>query len=309
MTRFTAYDGERPMLRRTLLTALAAAACTAGAASAQKAGQPIVVGGKNFTEQLLIAAITGQYLTAKGFNVDLRTGLGTAALRQAQEAGQVALNWEYTGTSLITFNKVTDKLDAAATYARVRELDAAKGLVWLNPSRANNTYALAMRKADAAAKGIVTLSDLAAKENAGAAMKFGCNAEFYARPDGLAPLQQAYGFQFGRENVVRMDTGLVYQALRDSQVEVGLVFATDGRIPAFNFVVLRDDKGFFPTYAMTPVIRKAMLDANPKLADLLNALSAKLDDQVMARLNASVDVDKKTPEQVAAEFLKAEGLV
>lgn len=106
-----------------------------------------------------------------------------------------------------------------------------------------------------------------------------------------------------------LDTGLVYQALRDSQVEVGLVFATDGRVPAFDSVVLRDDKGFFPTYAMTPVIRKVVLDANPRLADLLNALSAKLDDQVMARLNASVDVDKKTPEQVAAEFLAAEGLV
>lgn len=293
------------MLRRTLLAALVAIACTAGAASAQK----IVVGSKNFTEQLLIAAITNDYLTAKGFNVDLRTGLGTSALRQAQEAGQVDLYWEYTGTSLITFNKVTDKLDAAATYARVKELDAAKGLVWLNPSRANNTYALAMRKADAASKGIVTLSDLAAKVKAGTAVKFGCNAEFYARPDGLTPLQQTYGFQFGRENVVRMDTGLVYQALRDSQVEVGLVFATDGRIPAFDFVVLRDDKDFFPTYAMTPVIRKATLDANPRLAELLNALSAKLDDQVMARLNASVDVDKKTPEQVAAEFLKAENLV
>lgn len=293
------------MLRRTLLAALIAIACTAGAASAQK----IVVGSKNFTEQLVIAAITSDYLAAKGFSVDLRTGLGTSALRQAQEAGQVDLYWEYTGTSLITFNKVADKLDAAATYARVRELDAAKGLVWLNPSRANNTYALAMRKADAAAKGIASLSDLAAKVAAGTAMKFGCNAEFYARPDGLAPLQQAYGFQFGRENVVRMDTGLVYQALRDSQVEVGLVFATDGRVPAFDFVALRDDKGFFPTYAMTPVIRKATLDANPRLADLLNALSAKLDDQVMARLNASVDVDKKTPEQVAAEFLKTQGLI
>ena len=90
------------------------------------------------------------------------------ALRQAQEAGQVDVYWEYTGTSLITYNKVTDKLDAAATYAKVKELDAAKGLVWLNPSKANNTYALAMRKADAAAKGITSLSDLAAKVKGGA---------------------------------------------------------------------------------------------------------------------------------------------
>lgn len=292
------------MLRRTLLAALAALP----AAPALAQGARVVVGGKNFTEQLLIAAVTDQYLTAKGFSVDLRTGLGTAALRQALEAGQVDLCWEYTGTSLITFNKVADKLDAAATYARVKELDGARGLVWLNPSRANNTYALAMRRADAQAKGIATLSDLAKKVSGGTSMKFGCNAEFYSRSDGLMPLQQAYGFQFGRENVVRMDTGLVYQALRDSQVDVGLVFATDGRIPAFDFLVLRDDKGFFPDYAMTPVIRKPVLDANPRLAELMNALSAKLDDQVMARLNAQVDVDKKTVEQVAGDFLKSQGM-
>ncbi len=86
--------------------------------------------------------MTAQLLTAKGYTVDKRTGLGSAALRQAQEAGQVDLYWEYTGTSLITYNKVTDKLDAAQTYDRVKELDVRKGLVWLDPSKANDTYAL-----------------------------------------------------------------------------------------------------------------------------------------------------------------------
>lgn len=271
--------------------------------------QTIVVGGKNFTEQQIMSEMTTQLLKAKGFTVDKRAGLGTAPLRQAQEAGQIDLYWEYTGTSLITFNKVADKMDAAATYAKVKELDAAKGLVWLNPSKANNTYALAMRKKDAEAKGIKTLDDLATKLKGGQALKLGCNAEFYARPDGLAPLQKTYGFDFGRENVVRMDTGLIYQALRDSQVDVGLVFATDGRVPAFDFVILTDPKGYFPTYAMTPVIRKETLDKNPKLAELLNGLSAKLDDATMAKLNASVDVDKKSIEEVAAGFLKAQSLV
>ncbi len=291
-------------LKTFALGAIAATLMT-GAALAQT----VVVGGKNFTEQQLMAEMTTQLLKAKGFTVDKRAGLGTAPLRQAQENGQVDVYWEYTGTSLITFNKVTDKLDAAQTYAKVKELDAAKGLVWLNPSKANNTYALAMRKADAASKGIVTLSDLAAKVKGGAAMKFGCNAEFYARPDGLKPLEETYGFAFGRDNVVRMDTGLVYQALKDSQVEVGLVFATDGRVPAFDFVILKDDKGFFPSYALTPVVRKETLDKNPKLAEILNDLSAKLDDATMARLNASVDVDKKSVEEVAAGFLKSQNLV
>lgn len=291
-------------LKTFALGAIAATLMT-GAALAQT----VVVGGKNFTEQQLMAEMTTQLLKAKGFTVDKRAGLGTAPLRQAQENGQVDVYWEYTGTSLITFNKVADKLDAAQTYAKVKELDAAKGLVWLNPSKANNTYALAMRKADAASKGIATLSDLAAKVKGGAAMKFGCNAEFYARPDGLKPLEETYGFAFGRDNVVRMDTGLVYQALKDSQVEVGLVFATDGRVPAFDFVILKDDKGFFPAYALTPVVRKETLDKNPKLAEILNGLSAKLDDATMARLNASVDVDKKSVEEVAAGFLKSQNLV
>src|SRR3954469_9562209 len=179
-------------------TILAVAALAISVAPA--AAQTLVVGGKNFTEQQIMAEMTTQLLAAKGFKIDKRAGLGTAPLRQALEAGQVDLYWEYTGTSLITFNKVADKLDAAATYARVKELDGAKGLVWLDPSKANNTYALAMRKADAAAKKISTLSDLAAKEKSGQHLKFGCNAEFYARPDGLTPLQTAYGFEFGREN-------------------------------------------------------------------------------------------------------------
>lgn len=296
------------MLKRTFL-GLASATLAFAVLPLAAQAQSVVVGGKNFTEQQIMAEMTTQLLKAKGFTVDKRAGLGTAPLRQAQEAGQIDLYWEYTGTSLITFNKVSDKLDAAATYARVKELDAAKGLVWLNPSRANNTYALAMRKKDADAKGVRTLDDLSAKVTGGQALKFGCNAEFYARPDGLAPLQKTYGFDFGRENVVRMDTGLVYQALRDSQVDVGLVFATDGRVPAFDFVILTDTKGYFPTYAMTPVIRKETLDKNPKLAEFLNGLSAKLDDATMARLNASVDVDKKSIEEVAAGFLKAQSLV
>jgi osmoprotectant transport system substrate-binding protein len=296
------------MSYRFLKLALAGMLTAIGISTAAEAAT-VVVGGKNYTEQQLMAEITSQLLTAKGFTVDKRAGLGTAPLRQAQESGQIDVYWEYTGTSLITFNKVTDKLDADQTYAKVKELDAAKGLVWLNPSKANNTYGFAMRATDAKAKGIATMSELAAKVKGGDALKFGSNAEFYARPDGLKPLEDAYGFSFGRENVVRMDTGLVYQALKDSQVDVGLIFATDGRIPAFNFVVLKDDKGYFPTYAMTPVIRKATLDANPKLAEILNGVSAKLDDATMAKLNASVDVDKKSIEAVASEFLKGQGLI
>ncbi|GMG81756.1 glycine betaine ABC transporter substrate-binding protein [Paralimibaculum aggregatum] len=273
------------------------------------AADEIVVGGKNFTEQQLLSAITEQLLAGHGFEVDNVAGMGSAAVRQAMENGQIDVYWEYTGTSLITYNKVEGRFTADETYAKVKELDAKVGIVWLNPSAANNTYALAMRKDDAAAKGIATLSDLSARVNGEGDLVFASNAEFYARPDGLKPLQEAYGFEFGRSNVKRMDSGLVYQALKDAQVDVGLVFATDGRIPAFDFVVLADDKGYFPAYSLAPVVRAEVLEANPKLAELLNAMAAKLDDATMAALNARVDVEKVSVENVAAEFLKAQGLI
>jgi osmoprotectant transport system substrate-binding protein len=274
------------------------------------AANTIVVGGKNFTEQLLLAEITGQYLSAKGYEVELKTGMGTSLVREALENKQIDLYWEYTGTAFLNFhkNKFANQ-PAEEIYASVKAEDAKIGIVWLNPSAANNTYALAVRQADAESKGLRTLEDLAAKLNAGEELTFGCNIEFYARDDGLKPLQNAYGFKFPRSDVKRMESGLVYKALKDGDVDVGLVFATDGRIPAFNFVVLEDTKNHFPAYAITPTVRKETLDANPELADQLNKLSALFDDATMSALNAEVDVDKKSVTEVALNFLKTNGLL
>ncbi|MFQ3789977.1 glycine betaine ABC transporter substrate-binding protein [Halomonas sp. A29] len=269
----------------------------------------LVVGGKNFTEQQIIASMTSQYLEGLGYQVDTRAGMGSAVLRQAQENGQIDLYWEYTGTSLINFNGISERLGPEETYATVKELDAEKGLVWLEPSAANNTYALAMRAGVAEERGIHSLSDLARAVNDGEALSFALNAEFYARDDGWRPLQEAYGFEVGRRDVNRMDSGLVYQALRDGQVDVGLVFATDGRIPAFAFKVLEDDQNFFPAYALTPVVRQETLLAFPSLEDQMNDLSSLLDDDVMADLNAQVDVRRKSVEEVAKTFLEEHGLL
>jgi len=274
------------------------------------AAASLVVGGKGFTEQLLLAEITGQYLTAQGYTVELKTGMGTSLVREALENKQVDLYWEYTGTAFLTFhkNKFANQ-PADEIYAAVKAKDAKIGIVWLNPSAANNTYALAVRQADAEAKGLRSLEDLAAKLNAGEELTFGCNIEFYKRDDGLKPLQKAYGFEFPRSDVKRMETGLVYKALKDGDVDVGLVFATDGRIPAFNFVVLKDTKNYFPAYAITPTVREETLAANPDLADQLNKLSALFDDATMSALNAEVDVEKKSVTEVAQNFLKAKGLL
>lgn len=292
------------------LTALIAGLTLSAGITATAQADEIVVGGKNFTEQQILTSMTTQYLQGLGYDVDTRAGMGSAVLRQAQENGQIDLYWEYTGTSLINYNDQSAKgLSAEETYQKVKELDAEKGLVWLDPSDANNTYALAMREKDAEKRGIESLSDLAAAVNDGNDLTFASNAEFYAREDGLRPLQQTYGFRFGRENIKRMDSGLTYPALRDGQVDVALVFATDGRIPAFDFRVLEDDKNFFPAYSLTPVVRQETLEANPKLADQMNQLSGLLDDETMASLNASVDVDKQGIEKVAKSFLEEHDLL
>lgn len=288
-----------------LIAGAVAAVLVTGAAHADE----IVVGGKNFTEQLILAEMTTQLLEAKGFDVEKRDGMGSQVVRDAQVNGQIDVYWEYTGTSLVTYNKVSEPMNAEETYAKVKELDAEQGLTWLEPSEANNTYALAVRASDEKTDPIKTLSDLAKAYNEDKDVLMAVNAEFPKRPDGLVGLEKTYDFDVGRANLRPMDSGLTYQALEQDQVDVALVFATDGRIQAFDFRVLDDDKEFFPNYAIAPVVRTETLEANPGLAEPLEALSAKLDDATMQRLNAEVDVDKREIDAVATDFLTENGLI
>jgi osmoprotectant transport system substrate-binding protein len=113
------------------------------------------------------------------------------------------------------------------------------------------------------------------------------------RPDGLRPMERAYQFEFSPKNILRVETNAVYKVLRSSTVDVGLVFSTDGRVAALDLLILEDDLGFFPTYLLTPVVRKEVLDQLPELAHILNGLSARLDDETIAALNAKVDVETR----------------
>ncbi|MDX1013869.1 glycine/betaine ABC transporter substrate-binding protein [Sinorhizobium medicae] len=292
-----------PKLAKTLLSAAAIAFVTTTAWAAT-----LTVGGKNFTEQLIIAEITKQLLESKGHTVDKKDGMGTKIVRAALENGEVDLYWEYTGTSLITFNKVMERLSPEETYSRVKELDGEKGLVWLAPSAANNTYAYVIKPDNAKTEGMETISDLAKAYNDGKKILMGTTAEFPKRPDGLIGLEKVYGFETGRANVRPMDLGLAYNALANGDLDTIAAQATDGQIAALGLKVLKDDKGFFPNYALTPVVRKEVLDANPDLKETLEAVSMKLDDATMQRLNSEVDVEKKTIEAVAADYLKALGM-
>jgi len=297
---------RRTTIRRALgLIAVAMTAIATGAANAQE----VVVGGKGFTEQQLIAEMTSQLLAANGIKPDKRVGMGSAVLRQALESGQIDVCWEYTGTALSLAYKDTEKYTAEQGYEKIRSLDAAKGIVWLKPTRVNNTYAIGMLRSKSSALGIKSISDLGNAYKGGKNIMIGTNAEFAARPDGLPGVQKTYGFTVPLDSIVKMDFGLSFQALRDSQVEAAMVTSTDGRIIAFDVLVLNDDKAFFPIYLMTPVARKEALDKNPKLAGLLESLAAKLDSDTILKLNAAVDVDKKSVESVANGFLKQQGLI
>ena len=295
------------MKRLTKILAVSLAAVFLGS-TAQAA--TIVVGGKDFTEQLLLTEMTAQLLKAKGFDVDKRDGMGSSVVRQAQVNGQIDVYWEYTGTSLVTYNKQDSAgLNAKQTYDKVKELDAKVGLTWLDPSSANDTYGLAVRADNPKTDSLKSLSDMAAAYNAGKHPVMALGAEFSKRPDGLPGIEKAYGFKVSRDDIAAMQDALTYQALKDGKVDIAEVFTTDGRIKAFNFRVLKDDKEFFPNYAIAPVVRTDTLKNNPSLAPVLNALSSELTDEAMQTMNAAVDVDKKSISDVAASFLKEKGLV
>jgi osmoprotectant transport system substrate-binding protein len=275
---------------------------------AQAAEKPVIrIGARVFTEQTLLAEITSQYLRSKGYDAQITGGLGSNLARSAHESGQLDMLWEYTGVSLVAYNHVTEKLDSEQSYARVKELDAKKGLIWLTPSKFSNTYALALPKNVAEEyPQINSISDLnkVLRDEAKTNHLVALDTEFANRSDGLLGMVKLYDMNLGRENIRQMDAGLVYTALRNGQVFAGLVYTTDGRLNAFGLKLLEDDKHYFPDYTAAPVVRQAYLDAHPKLAEQLKPLAELFDDETMRQLNARVDVDHESPSSVAADFLR-----
>ncbi|PMZ91953.1 MULTISPECIES: glycine betaine ABC transporter substrate-binding protein [unclassified Pseudomonas] len=275
---------------------------------AQATEKPLIrIGARVFTEQTLLAEITSQYLRTKGYEVQVTGGLGSNLARSAHESGQLDMLWEYTGVSLVAYNHVTEKLDSEQSYARVKELDAKKGLVWLTPSKFSNTYALALPKnvADQYPQ-INTISELNSvlRKEAETNNLVALDTEFANRSDGLDGMVKLYDMNLTRKNIRQMDAGLVYTALRNGQVFAGLVYTTDGRLNAFKLKLLEDDKHYFPDYTAAPVVRQAYLDAYPQLAEQLKPLAELFDDDTMRELNARVDVDHQSPSSVAADFLR-----
>lgn len=271
------------------------------------AGKPkIIVSSKNFTEQLIVGNMVGLLMEDAGYPVDYKLRLGgTGLIHEALVNGEINVYIEYTGTALTVMLKEDPLSDPDEVYERVKEAYQEKwNLVWLEPWGFNNTYTVTMRREVARELGIEKISDL--KDKAGD-LVIGATQEFIPRPDGLAGLEEAYGFKF--KEAKGMDPGLMYQALKEGEVDAISGFATDGRIPALDLINLVDDLGYFPPYYAAPVVRGDLLEKDPGIAEVLNKLAYKIDDTVMAELNYKVDGDKKDPAAVAKKFLQDNGFI
>lgn len=273
----------------------------------------IVVGGKNFTEQYILPKMASLLLEKAGFETESQTGVGSAVARRSLVNGQIDLYYEYTGTAYTVFYKESDRdvmTDEQEVYEWVKEKDKEKGLVWLEPVQFNNTYTMMMREKQADKLGIESISDLSDYINNNPdSLVIGVNAEFWERPDGFKPLMKTYDFRVPYDKVKKMDSGLVYKALRDENVDVSMGFATDGRINAFGFTTLTDDKNYFPAYNPAPVVRKPVLDKHPKIREALKPLTDTLTTDQMQALNAAVDIEHKDVSVVAREWLEKKGLL
>jgi len=277
------------------------------------ADKDIVVGGKNYTEQYILPQMAAILLEQNGFNVAVKTGVASTLLRKALENAQVDLYFEYTGTAYMVYYKGKDRAiftDSEKIFNFLKSADTEKNLVWLDRFNFNNTYTLMLRKQDTQQFNIQSISDLAkfVKENPHK-LTFAMSAEDWERPDAFRGVMKTYGFRVPANKVKKMGSGLVYKAMKDKQVDCSIGFSTDGRIAAFNFVNLDDDKHFFPVYNPAPVVRKEVLDTYPEIADILKPLTEAVSTREMQTLNAEVAIEHKTDRDVAMEYLKKKGLL
>ena len=266
------------------------------------AEEAIKVGSKRFTESYVLGEIATQTLRRAGVTAEHRQGLGnTAILEQALLSGQVDVYPEYTGTIVRELLKRNPPADAPPpTLAALNEWLAPRGLKAAAPLGFNNTYAIAMREADAARLGVDSLSDLARlpAERAGR-LRSGLSHEFGVRADGWPALKRHYALAI--PEAPALDHGLAYQALAQGQVDLIDVYSTDAQIGRLKLRVLKDDRGFFPRYDAVLLMRSSL---PPAAIAALAALEGRLSEATMIGLNAEVELDKRPFADVARAFVE-----
>jgi osmoprotectant transport system substrate-binding protein len=259
----------------------------------------IVVGSKNFTEQVLLGEIFAQQIETKlGARVVRKLDLGgTMLAHEALKGGSIDLYPEYTGTALTEVLKQSILSEPRAVFDAVRDAYHRQWqMAWLAPLGFNNTFAMVVRRDEK----VAALSEAASAHP----WRLGMGYEFSQRPDGLDGLLATYHLRLNGDPVT-MDLGLLYAALQSRKVDMVAANSTDGLISVLDVAVLRDDRRYFPPYECAAVVREATLDHYPGLRGALDQLSGRLSDTRMRELNYQVDGKHRPPAEVAAEFLKS----
>jgi osmoprotectant transport system substrate-binding protein len=270
-------------------------------------GETIVVGSKNFTEQIVLAELFAQQIEAHStLHAERRVNLGgTLLCHQALVAGKIDLYPEYTGTALTAVLNEPPQTDPSAVFHRVQsEYRARFGVEVMPPLGFNNTFAMVVRGDDAAKLHLRTISDIgtyAPKWRAG----FGY--EFMERPDGYRGWAAAYSLHFSGAPRI-LDLGLLYRALADRQVDLVAGNSTDGLIAALSMVALEDDRRYFPPYEAVPLVRRAALDKHPEARAALGQLAGKISEDEMRHMNYAIDGQHRDPAEVVRVFRKAKDL-
>jgi osmoprotectant transport system permease protein len=279
--------------------ALLAIVLAAGAA-ANARRESIVVGSKNFTEQVILGELVAQTLERRGIEVTRRLNLGgTFICDQAIRSGDLDIYVEYTGTALTAILKQPVTPDADVVLTTMREMYADRGLSVLPALGFNNTFAILVRRADAAALGLRAIGDL---RRAPSDWLPGFGFEFVERADGYRGLAAAYGLRFAREPRV-MDLSLMYRALANGEVDVVAGDATSALIDSLDLVQLEDDRAYFPPYHAVPVVRSAVLLRSPNVREALEELAGRISEAEMRAMNHAVDVQKRDVAETVREFL------
>lgn len=275
-----------------------------GTCATMGADGDLTVGSTNFSEQSIVAEMYIQCLEAAGVNVDTQLSIGSREIvLPALESGDIDLYPEYVGT-VLTFLGGEPTPDLDESLEALRPLFEEKGVIVLEPAPAEDKNGFAVTQETADEFELTTLSDL---EPVAGDLSLGGPPECSERQYCLIGLREVYGIEFG--TVERLDAGgpLTKDALENGQIDVGLIFTSDGAVADRGFVVLEDDKKLQPVENIVPVIRDEVL--TPEIEELLNTLSADLTTEELSELNKSVDVDKEDPADAATTWLEDNGFL
>lgn len=297
------------MIRKRIFTLLLAALLTASLAAGcgKEDGGVIKIASKPMTEQYILTEMLKLLIEEDtNLTVEITKGVGggTTNIHPALLKGEFDLYPEYTGTAWVTVLKHEEIPDEAALYENLKKEYDETGLHFTGLYGFNNSYALAVRSEIADEYGLETYSDLAAVSGE---VVFGGNYDYIEREDGYPLLCSTYGMDF--KDTVDMDIALKYQAMEQGDIDVTNGFTTDAMLSVADVKVLKDDKDFFTTYYGGTVVRKDTLEKYPELEAVLEKLTGRISDEDMQSMNYRIEVDEQDETEVAAEFLRREGLI